>query len=346
MKAVMVHTANDLRVAEVASPDAGDDGILIKMAYGGICGSDLSYWKHGSSGTAILSEPLVLGHEVSGTIAAIGTAITADATAAGLEIGTPVTVYPATRVGEPAEWDGAAERTNLWPIVRYFGSAAFTPHEHGGFSNLRRVRLDQIRVLPPEVSLRTGAVVEPLSVALHAISRAGDVSGRTVLVNGCGPIGSLAIAALKHAGAARVIGADVSAQALTVAAAVGADEVVNVGLGELLPSNVDASIEASGVAAALGGVIGATRPGGVIVQAGNLRAGTVEANLAGIVTKEIDYRGSYRFADEMDTAIRMLAEGLDVSAVISHEFSIDDAEEAFRTATTAEASKVLLRLDA
>ncbi|GGD65807.1 L-idonate 5-dehydrogenase [Microbacterium murale] len=344
MKAVMVHAANDLRVAEVASPDAGDEGVLIRLAYGGICGSDLSYWKHGASGTAVLSEPLVLGHEVSGTVAAIGAAITAEAAAAGVEIGTPVTVHPATRVGDPADWPGAAERTNLWPVVRYFGSAAFTPHEHGGFSTSRRVRLDQLRVLPPEVSLRTGAVVEPLSVALHAIARAGEVRGRTVLVNGCGPIGSLAIAALRQAGAARVIGADVSAHALSVASAVGAHETVNVGLGEKLPENVDIVIEASGVAAALGGVIGATRPGGVIVQAGNLRAGAIEANIAGIVTKEIDYRGSYRFADEMDAAIRMLADGLDVSAVITHEFSIDNAEEAFRTATTAEASKVLLRL--
>lgn len=105
---------------------------------------------------------------------------------------------------------------------------------------------------------------------------------------------------------------------------------MNVGAGESLPENVDVAIEASGVAAALGGVIGATRPGGVIVQAGNLRAGTIEASIAGIVIKEIDYRGSYRFASEMDTAIRMLAEGLDVSSVITHEFSIDDAEEAFR----------------
>lgn len=345
MKAVIVHAANDLRVEEVATPDAGDDGVLIKMAYGGICGSDISYWKHGASGTAILSEPLILGHEVSGTVAAIGVDIVADAAAAGIEIGTPVTVYPATLVGEHGTWPGADKRTNLWPIVRYFGSAAFTPHEHGGFSTLRRVRLDQVRVLPPEVSLRTGAVIEPLSVALHAISRAGDVRGRTVLVNGCGPIGSLAIAALKHTGAARVIGADVSAHALSIASTVGADEVVNVGIGEPLPLNVDIVIEASGVAAALGSLIGATRADGVIVQAGNLRAGTLETNIAGIVTKEIDYRGSYRFADEMDTAIRMLAEGLDISAVITHEFPIDDAEEAFRTATTPEAAKVLLRLN-
>ncbi|WP_298860319.1 L-idonate 5-dehydrogenase [uncultured Microbacterium sp.] len=345
MKTVMIHAANDLRVTEVESPVVGDDDVLIAMAYGGICGSDLSYWKHGASGTAVLRDPLILGHEVSGTVAAIGANIAAEAAASGLEVGSPVTVHPATRVGEPAAWPGAAERPNLWPVVRYFGSAAVTPHEQGGFSTLRRVRLDQVRMLPSGVSLRIGAVVEPLSVALHAVTRAGEVRGRTVLVNGCGPIGSLAIAALKHTGAARVIGADVSTHALSVATAMGADEVVNVGLGERLPSNVDVSIEASGAAAALGGVIDATRPGGVIVQAGNLRAGTIEASIAGIVTKEIDYRGSYRFADEMDTAIRMLAEGLDVSAVITHEFAIDDAEEAFRMATTPEAAKVLLRLD-
>lgn len=346
MKAVMVHAANDLRVTELPAPDGDGDGIVIAMAYGGICGSDLSYWKHGASGTAILREPLILGHEMSGTVAAIGDVVAADAATAGVTLGAPVTLHPATRVGAPAAWPGAAERTNLWPVTRYFGSAAVTPHEHGGFSALRRVRLDQVRVLPPEVSLREGAVVEPLSVALHAISRAGDVRGRTVLVNGCGPIGSLVVAALRHAGAGRIVGADVSARALSVATAVGAHEVVNIALGEPLPENVDISIEASGVAVSLGGVIGATRPGGVIVQAGNLRAGTIEASIAGIVTKEIDYRGSYRFVDEMDAAIRMLADGLDISPVITHEFAIDDAEEAFRTAAGPDASKVLLRLDA
>ncbi|WP_205647206.1 alcohol dehydrogenase catalytic domain-containing protein [Actinobaculum sp. 313] len=94
MKAVTVYGAGDLRVTEIEDPQAGPGQVRIKMEYGGICGSDLAYWKHGASGTAILREPLVLGHEVAGRIDQLGDGV------AGLELGQAVTVNPATPVGE------------------------------------------------------------------------------------------------------------------------------------------------------------------------------------------------------------------------------------------------------
>ncbi len=224
MKAVVVHGAGDLRVDELPDPRPAPDEVIVAMEWGGICGSDLAYWRHGRSGTAVLKHPMVLGHEVSGRIAALGSAVT------GLRVGQPVTFQPAQLVGDGRMPARLAGRTNLYPSVRYFGSAAFDPHTDGGFSQFRAVRAVQVRPLPDGVSTRQGAVAEPLAVAMHAVGRAGEVAGRTVLVNGCGPIGSLVVAALKFAGAARVVAADVAPRALAVAKSMGADSTLDLRL--------------------------------------------------------------------------------------------------------------------
>lgn len=340
MKAIVIHGASDLRVEEVPDPRCGSDQVLVGMEYGGICGSDVAYWRHGASGTATLSEPLILGHEVAGHVVEVGSEVT------GVEVGTRVTIHPATSVGEFEMPPELAYRTNLWPQVRYFGSAAFQPHEAGGFSRYRTVRPNQLRFLPAGVDTKEGALAEPFGVALHALNRAGDVSGRTVLVNGCGPIGVLAVAAAKAKGAAHIYAADLSTTALGIARAMGANDMVRVAEGETLPTDVDVVIEASGAPKALGGAINALRRGGTLVQVGNLPAGEVTAALGAIVTREIEYRGSYRFVDEISEAIELMDGTVDVSPLMTHEFAMDDALRAFQTAAdrSTGSSKVMLRL--
>jgi L-idonate 5-dehydrogenase len=346
VKAVVVHGKGDLRVEEIEDAVCDTDKILVEMEWGGICGSDVAYWQKGVSGTAVLKDPLVLGHEVAGHVADIGADTAVQLGKRGVEIGVPVTIHPATLVGEHEVPVEIADRTNLWPEVRYFGSAAFRPHEQGGFSRLRAVRADQLRVLPEGVSTKEAAIAEPFGVALHAVGRAGDVSGREVLVNGCGPIGVLAIAAAKAAGAKKVVAADLSDAALDIARRMGADETVNPGRNDNLPQDVEVAIEASGAPKALGGVIAAVRRGGVLVQVGNLPADEVSAALGNIVTREIDYRGSYRFIDEISEALKLMARGVDVSPLMTHEVSIDDAVHGFELAAdrSTGSSKVMIRL--
>lgn len=346
MKAVVVHGKGDLRVEEIADPDCGRDQVLVEMEWGGICGSDVSYWQKGASGTAVLRDPLVLGHEVAGRVAAIGAEAAVALAGSGVEIGVPVTIHPATLVGEHDVPEELAARTNLWPEVRYFGSAAFRPHEQGGFSRFRAVRPDQLRVLPEGVSTKEAAVAEPFGVALHAIERAGDVADRRVLVNGCGPIGVLAVAAARAAGAREVVAADLSDAALDIARRMGADETVNPRQGDPLPQDVEVAVEASGAPPALGGVIAAVRRGGVLVQVGNLPADEVSAVLGNLVTREIDYRGSYRFVDEISRALELMASGVDVRPLMTHEVSIDDAVRGFALAAdrSTGSSKVMIRL--
>lgn len=340
MLAAVVHGAGDLRVEEVPEPRCGPDDVLVAMEWGGICGSDVAYVRRGVSGTAVLKDPLVLGHEVAGHVAEVGSDVE------GVQVGQRVTVHPSTLVGDHQVADEIASRTNLWPEVRYFGSAAFQPHEQGGFSARRVVRPDQLRPLPEGVSTKEGAVAEPFGVAIHAVRRAGDVQGRTVLVNGCGPIGVLAVAAAKAAGAGHVYAADLSPAALAIAGRMGADTLIRVAEGEPLPTDVEVGIEASGAPKALGGVIAAMRRGSVLVQVGNLPAGEVSAALGNIVTREIDYRGSYRFVDEISDALELMAGPVDVSPLMTHSFPLADAVEAFRVAAdrSTGSSKVMLQL--
>ncbi len=340
MKAVVVAGADDLRVEDIAEPHAGAGEVRVAMEWGGICGSDLAYWKYGASGTAILREPLILGHEVAGRIDEIGEG------AEGFERGQAVTIHPATLVGDYEVPEALKGRDNLWPQVRYFGSAAFVPHEQGGFSTYRVVRADQIRVLPEGLSTREGAVAEPLGVAIHAVKRAGDLCGKRVLVNGAGPIGALVVAAAKHAGAGEVWVADIAAPALDVAKAMGADHVVDRSKGEELPKNVEIAFDASGASRAFGDIFLALERGGRFVQVGNLPAGEVPVALGQLVTREIEYVGSYRFSDEITDAVAAMAEGLNVEPLLTHTFDIDDALEAFQTAAdrSTGSSKVMLKL--
>jgi L-idonate 5-dehydrogenase len=339
MRAVVVHGADDLRVDELPDPAPAPGEVLVAMEWGGICGSDLAYWRHGRSGTAELRHPMVLGHEVAGRIAGLGAGVV------GLDVGQPVTFQPAHLVGDGVLPDRLAGRTNLYPQVRYFGSAAFDPHTDGGFSELRAVRAEQVRPLPAAVSTRRGALAEPLAVAMHAVGRVPGVAGRTVLVNGAGPIGSLVVAAAKYAGAGTVIAADVAPSSLVVAKAMGADEVVDASSSPL-PDDVELVFEASGAPAALGAVLRATAKGGTVVQVGNLPGSAVQAVLGDLVTRELTWMGSYRFSEEVDDAIAALAAGLDVEPLMTHTFGIEDAEEAMRVAADrgTGSSKVMLRL--
>jgi L-idonate 5-dehydrogenase len=322
VKAVVVHGANDLRVEEIPDPVPGAGEVLVAMEWGGICGSDISYWRHGATGTAVLKHPLVLGHEVAGHVAAVGAGVT------GLEVGQRVTIHPATAGGG------------------YFGSAALDPHTDGGFAELKVVAAEMIRLLPDAVETERGALAEPLAVAMHAVNRAGRVRGRAVLVNGAGPIGSLLVAAAKYAGAASVVAADVADGPLSIATAMGADAVVNLAAGEQLPTDVELVFEASGATAALGGVLHATARNGVVVQVGNLPGQAVPANLGDLVTRQITWIGSYRFDDEITDAVAAMDNGLDVTPLITHRYPIDEAAEAIAVAAdrSSGSGKVLIQL--
>ena len=336
MRVLELHAAGDLRLSQRPSPGVGPDDVLIQVAWAGICGSDTSYWKSGQSGSAVQKHPFVLGHELSGTVIAVGDSVTS------VSPGTGVTVHPASTTGPLP--DRLAGRPNLHPHLSYLGSAAVSPHRDGAFADEIVVHASQVRRIPAGLSKRRAALAEPLAVALHAVSRAGDVAGQHVLVSGCGPVGALAIIALRAAGAAGITAIDPSRSARERALAVGADRVLDVG--EPVPGEYPVAIEASGVAASLAHLIRTVAIGGTIVQVGNLPLGAVSLPLGLLVSRELDLRGAYRFNGEMDRALAVLAETPAADELITHAFPLERASEAFGVAADGDTScKVLLEFD-
>ncbi len=335
MKAVVVHGARDLRIEERPAPVPRAGDVLLEMTHGGICGSDLHYYLDGAVGAFVLREPLVLGHEVVGTVA--------DDPEGQLQAGTAVAIHPATPCGSCPECQAGI--AHVCRDSRYLGSAASTPHTQGGFTERLVVRRDQIRVLPAEVPSSRAVLVEPLAVSIHALARAGGVTGSKVLVSGSGPIGALTAGAAKAAGAAEVWTTDLLDLPLRIAEKAGADHTVRIGSDTPPDDHFDVVVEASGAPAALGTVLSAVKRRGIVVQLGVLPGGPVSAPLSALVGKEIDFRGAFRFDSEIDDAIAMLAATDRLDAVITHTFTLTDAAEALTVAADpAQSGKVVLRL--
>ncbi|MFZ4842881.1 MULTISPECIES: L-idonate 5-dehydrogenase [Mycetocola] len=335
---VLAHAKEDLRIETLPEPTPAADQAVIEIAYGGICGSDLHYWTHGAAGESILIDPLVLGHEV------VGTVLHAAADGSGPAVGTPVAVHPNT----PHAVDGIRypeDRPNLAPASTYLGSAARHPHTDGAFA--RRVALParMLRVLPAGLTLRAAALVEPASVAWHAVSRAGEVTGKSVLVIGTGPIGALAVAVLKRAGAAHITAVDLHEKPREIARELGADATLDATDTEAIAAvQADIVIESSGNWRGLASAVrGATR-GGRVVMVGLLPSGEQPALISLAIVRELELVGSFRFNDEIDEVIAALADGsLRIDPVITHEFPVEDAAEAFAVALDSSTSgKVLL----
>ncbi|MGI6878049.1 zinc-binding dehydrogenase [Microbacterium sp. gxy059] len=334
MRAAFIDGKDQIEVRDAPAPAPGPGEVRLRVDYVGICGSDLHYFFEGANGEYVVREPLVPGHELSGRV---------DEDPSGrLAPGTPVTVHPA-RFGtsEP----GIEDAPHLWPNGSYLGSASTWPHTQGAMSELVVVREDMVRVLPEGLPVRRAVLAEPLGVALHAASRAGDLTGKTVLVSGAGPIGLLAVAAARARGAAHVTASDLLEAPLRRAEALGADAVVRIGQDELPQGAFDVVLECSGAPVAISAAVAAVRRRGVVVQVGMVPAEPRPVNLAPLISKEAQLVGTFRFREEIDEAIALLAERPEIEEAITHVLPLEDAESAFGIARDAQtSSKVVVSL--
>lgn len=331
MKALVIYPPHDLRLEEVKTQPLGASQLRVRIRAGGICGSDLHYYQHGGFGTVRIREPMVLGHEVSGVVAEVG------GEAAGFAPGDRVAVSPSRPCGACRYC--RAGLPNHCLNMRFYGSAAPTPHVGGAFRQEIVVEAWQAHKVSDAVSDGEAAMSEPLSVALHAVGRAGQLLGKRVLVTGCGPIGALICIAARRAGALDVVVTDIADEALAGARRVGVDRAINTAKdpGALAAygegkGSFDVMFEASGSEKALKSAIDVVRPRGVIVQVGNSGAEmTLPVNL--ITAKEIDLRGSYRFHEEFAQAVDYLNRGLiDVRPLITASFPFAEFKAAFALA--------------
>jgi L-idonate 5-dehydrogenase len=344
MEALVIHAPGDLRVETYETAPLGPDQLQVRVRCGGICGSDLHYYQHGGFGTVRIKEPMVLGHEVAGVIEAVGSAVTA------FRPGERIAISPSRPCGVCKFCQQGLQNHCL--DMRYYGSAMRNPHVQGAFRQQIVVEQHQTHKLADTISDGEGSMAEPLSVALHAVRRAGSLLGKRVLVTGCGPIGALAIIVARRAGAGHIVATDVGAHTLGKALKVGADEVVNVaeapdGLARFTADkgSFDVLFEASGNARALVGAFDAVRPRGIIVQLGLGGEATLPINT--IVAKEFDLRGAFRFHEEFAMAVELLNKGLvDVKPLISATLSYRDSARAFALAADrSQAMKVILSFD-
>jgi L-idonate 5-dehydrogenase len=317
-----------------------DSELIVEIKLGGICGSDLHYWKHGSSGSSVLTDPMILGHEVVGVVQQ------AAADGAGPVEGTPVAIHPATSCGICAQC--TAGRSHLCLDGRYLGSAAHRPHTHGGFATSMVVPRQNVRPLPGGVPLEHFALAEPASVAWHAVSRAASVADQRVLVIGAGPIGLAIVAVLRLRGAGEIVVSDLFPRPLDTARRMGADRTTSPGDpgGAQLNVEFDVTFECSGTPAGLSQAVDATRGGGDVVMVGNQRVGDVPFPAARAISKELRISGSWRFQNEFDEVVSALATGeLDLTPIITHIIDWRDYTRAFELASLpAESSKVLLAI--
>lgn len=320
----------DLRLEMAAVAEPGNGEVLLKMASAGICGSDLHYYQDGGFGPIRVLEPIIPGHEASGYIAALGAGVS------GLAIGDLVAVNPSQPCGA-CRFCGQDLPVHCLNM-RFMGSAMRLPHEQGMFRDWLVVPAKQCVAAGSLATPGEAACAEPLAVCLHAVSQAGNIDGKSVLVTGAGPIGALVVAAARHAGAASVVVTDLADAALERASAMGATETINVrdhperlAAFDKDKGQFDVAFECSAAEPALRSAMATVRPRGVIVQVGV--TGDITLPLNALVGKELRLIGSQRFDTEFAVALGLIAtRRIDVRPIISHRFPIDEAMQAFEQA--------------
>ncbi|NWJ25838.1 L-idonate 5-dehydrogenase [Rhizobium sp. RM] len=330
MKAVVIHAAKDLRVEEKEVESLGPGQVEVAIEAGGICGSDLHYYNHGGFGTVRVREPMILGHEVAGTIKALGAGVS------GLTVGDRVAVSP-SRPCNSCEYCLAGQQNHCLNM-RFYGSAMPMPHIQGAFRQRLVAEAWQCHKVAEGVSINEAAMAEPFAVTLHAVNRAGALLGKRVLVTGCGPIGALAIIAARAHGAREVVATDVMDAVLEKALEIGADRVINVATNpEALAAYsankgyFDVQFEASGNERAVRSGLEVLRPRSTVVQLGLGGDVSIPQNM--VVAKEIEMKGTFRFHEEFGLAVDLINQGrVDLSPLLTSIYPIDDAVTAFEAA--------------
>lgn len=330
--AVFTNKAHDLYVEEAPYPTCGDDQCIVRIRSTGICGSDIKFWRAGHVGSIIVEEPLGLGHESSGEIVEIGKDVTK------LKVGDRVAIETTIPCGTCKHC--LIGRYNLCPTAMSIGA----PGTPGCLRRYIAHRAAWLHLMPPDMSFATGAILEPLSVALAGIRRADLRLGQPALIAGTGAVGLLAVALANAAGATPIVATDISQPRLELAKKLGAKYVVNVGgkspaevVKEIVSLTGEAdrpevAIECSGIESSIQSAMLAVDAGGVVLQIGVCGKEHVAIPFGAVMDREIDLRYLFRYKSTWPAAIRLASTGkLNLEALISHTFSLEDCIKAFET---------------
>jgi len=341
MQSVVLTEPEEFETVERERPVPEPDEVVVAIRRVGVCGSDLHYYLHGGIGDHVVEDPLVLGHESAGEVIEVGSDVSEHAVGdrVALEPGIPCDECERCRAGE----------YNLCPDVEFMA----TPPDDGAFAEYVAWPADFAYTLPENVSMTAGALCEPLSVGVHAASRADVSPGDSVLITGCGPIGFTALEAVRAAGATEILMSDVVERKLAVAEKRGADAAFDVtqvdlveAVSEYTDGGVDVVIEASGARPAIESATETVRRGGAVVLVGLAADGEVPIDTHGVINGELDLHGSFRFRNTYPTAIELLDRGVvDVEGLVDFEAPLSDLNAAFERVQDPEIIKGMITVD-
>jgi L-iditol 2-dehydrogenase len=343
MRAMYLHAAGDVREHRDPVPEVRDpQEVLIKLAAIGVCGSDCHFFERGRIGSYVVKDPVILGHECSGTVVAVGAEVR------HLAVADAVCVEPGIPCGRCARC-----REGRYNICEEQVVFMGTPPWHGAFREYLTWPADLVFRLPAGVSLEDGAMVEPLAVGVHACHRGGVRPGQTTAVLGAGPIGLLAAQAAAAFGASPVVCTDVVPSRLARARQLGLQAV------EASPTEVvaevrarcnevgpDVVIETAGTAETMHQAMRMVRTGGVVVLVGMPPVEEAVLPVMDQLVREYDVRSVFRYANAYLPALALIASGkVQLAPLRTHRFGLAETEAALRQVIEhkAETMKVIVQ---
>jgi len=347
MKAAVFHAQEDLRIEDVAEPSPGPGQVKLRNAYAGICGSDLHVYytpeaagldfehPHPVTGSTL---PQILGHEFSGTVVELGEGVD------GVSVGDRVAVWPIYYCGECP-----ACRRGLYNVCQKIGFHGLSS-DGGGMAEFTTVDAAKLHVLPENVDLRLGALVEPMSVAWHAVSRSGVDAGGSALIAGAGPIGIGVWFALKARGIENVLVSEPSADRRAIIAALGATVVdpVNEDLAAAVSSvsggdGVDVAFDAAGAEPAVTSALASLVPGGRVVVVA-IHERPMQFLPTQLVMAETDIAGALAYLPEdFDAVIEAMSRGVYDTTGWVQETSLEGVVDAIHTLRGGAGAKILVQ---
>jgi L-iditol 2-dehydrogenase len=343
-RAAFMTGLNKLEIREVPVPTPKDDEVLVKLEYVGICGSDVHYLEYGRIGNFIVEGDFILGHECAGSIAAIGKDVI------NLKVGDRVALEPGITCGQ-CEFCKSG-RYNLCPDVEFLA----TPPYHGCFENYIAFPENMAFKLPSNIGTKEGALIEPLSVGMHAAKQGHVTLGSSVVILGAGCIGLTSLLASKAFGATDITVVDIIDKRLDKAFELGAARIINGSkddavkkISELTEGKgVDVVIETAGAVATTQQTAYMVKRGGMIVLVGMAPQDTIEYNISQILTKEAEIQTVFRYRNVYPQAIKAVEKGIiDISSIVTHEFPFDDIAKAFDININKkhEVVKIIIKID-
>jgi L-iditol 2-dehydrogenase len=317
MRASVMTGVRTLEIEDRPVPTPGAHQVLVEVAAVGVCGSDVHYYRHGRIGDFVVDAPMILGHELSGRIAAVGEGVDPR------RVGQRVAVEPQHPCRRCKQCK--AGRYNLCPHMEFFA----TPPIDGAFCRYVLTDDDMAYAVPDSMSDDAAALLEPLSVAIATMRKAHVAPGTSILIAGAGPIGVLCAQAARAFGASRIVVTDLLPSRREKALAFGATEVLDPAAVDVTTIEpVDAFVDATGVPAAVVSGIKAVGPAGYVVLVG-MGADEYALPVSHIANLEINVTGVFRYTDTWPAAIHLVASGaIDLDGMVTGRYDLEHVGEA------------------